>query len=159
MLLDKIIQTIEADTNLKGKFYKGVLRGVPPRNTTPLVSVMLNSSIFSTQSYEDLQDSVHTVNMTVYAEKVSSLNINNYNQQAGYAKLQELIEGRDDNYNLKPKTLVHAILKNRELGDDIFISPNVDVSVEYGNQVVEADVFIVATVSFSIDLKDKRINH
>ena len=96
----------------------------------------------------DAQDDTKIVRLTVMVDWTTG------NQWDGFGlDLIELIEGRDEDYSLKAQTILGALIKNRALGNNLFINVEGEFEINYPEPESldsEEGFALTATVDFNV---------
>lgn len=130
-IIAKIIELFEANgpTELAGKWHHGDLL-MPEASDLPLGYVTKDQTLMqpaTTMEDEHLQLMVCTV---IY-DATNDLDAS-YGMVAGMSGLFELMEGRNDDYTLKPDTLLYQARNSQQIDNNMWIGVGSPVQINYG---------------------------
>lgn len=132
----------------------------PAKSALPVVSVARDGTrILSDGTMQDRH--VTAIVMAVIVDYTVDLNTS-FDLSRGTSQLYELIEARDEERRLKPKTLAYALRDNQKLGNNLFISVNDDgLLIDYGLGVEKrgSNIFSVEGIlRFNVESTQKKPN-
>lgn len=156
-IIAKIIDLLEA-ADLPG--IKGIYNGdvvVPAKDDLPLIYVAKDTTAIG--QADNLEDE-HLLPMvaTVIYDMTTDIG-QSYDMVAGASSLYEIVEGRNDDYSLKPNTLAYVLRQNQVLDNKLWIAVGTPVTVNYGigvNRRGPGTYSVEAVVRFTVRLHTPR---
>ena len=110
-LIDNLIRILDRDgpTSMKGKYLNGPMFGLPNKSELPMASIRLSS-----EGQHNNMSGGYETTYSIEIRTIANTRETNSNsrQTQGYSKLVELISARDNNLQLKTKTIIRALQKN-----------------------------------------------
>lgn len=132
-VIAKLIEKLEAEgpERLRGKYYNGDV-GIVPKSEMPVCSIakdatkMRPADNMTTEHYMPLVINViwdATEDIGQSEDIVSGVN-----------SLYEVVEGRDETYQLAEETIAYVLMKYHNLDDNLWLAvgPNEEVDIDYG---------------------------
>lgn len=131
-IIDRIIQKLkdEGPSDIKTFYYGDVT--LPPRRELPICAVIKNTTTTMPASNTE-DDHKMGIVINVLVDYAKDFN-NNFDLVAGTTQLYDMVEGRDDNMDLKVGTIMRVLRKYGRLDDNLFLAvgPNEAIEVTYG---------------------------